>query len=250
MDIEVIMFDWGGTLARVAYQEAAYERGASRAAAVVAPDADAAAIHRLIQSVLTAEIKASQDPLHREAELCDLLTEWSARQGGSVDQERIADAVGAVGESWVGALEPFPGTSEALQQLRDDGCRLGLVSNCIIPQAYCVRELQRTGVADLMDFIVTSSEVGYRKPAREIYEYAVEQAFPDVRPEDLSGVLFVGDSPALDVIAPAGLGMKTALVTCQEGIWSREDYNRAQPDLCIDAVSELPACLERSRGQQ
>jgi FMN phosphatase YigB (HAD superfamily) len=245
MDIDVIMFDWGRTLARVVHQEAAYQRGAARAAAIVAPDADAAAIDRLIQSVLKAEMEASQDPLHREADLSTLLAEWVARQGGSVDRGRIAEAVQAVGESWVGALEPFPGTRQALQQLRDEGYRLGLVSNCIIPLTYSVRELQRTGAADLMDFVVISSQVGYRKPAPQIYERAVDEAFPNGRPSELSRVLFVGDSPALDVIEPARLGMKTALVTCRDGIWSREDYARARPDLRIDAVSELPVCLER-----
>lgn len=243
MDIDVIMFDWGGTLARVAYQEAAYQRGATRAAAVVAPNADAAAIDRWIQSVITAEIKAMQDPQHREVDLAALLTEWVVQQNGSDEKDRIAEAVRAVGESWIGALDPFPRMPEALQQLHDRGCRMGLVSNCIIPREYCLRELERHGVGDLLDFVVTSAQVGYRKPASRIYEQAIRQAFPDGRPDDLSRVLFVGDSPALDIIEPAKLGMKTALVTCKEDIWSQEDYARAKPDLRIDAVSELPPIL-------
>jgi putative hydrolase of the HAD superfamily len=132
---------------------------------------------------------------------------------------------------------------QALTELRGRGFRLGLVSNVWIPPGFCRLELQREGFGELLDFAVFSSEVGFRKPSPVIYEAGLRAAFPAGRPRNLSGVLFVGDSPSCDVIAPARLGMKTVLVECVPGIWPEMDHAAARPDLRVKAVAELPAAL-------
>ncbi|HSW45288.1 MAG TPA: HAD hydrolase-like protein, partial [Phycisphaerae bacterium] len=57
-------------------------------------------------------------------------------------------------------------------------------------------------------------------------------------------VLFVGDSPLLDVAAPAAMGMKTALVDSKPGFWPAKDLVSASPDLHLETVADLPALLE------
>ena len=63
-------------------------------------------------------------------------------------------------------------------------------------------------MAERVDAIVFSSEVGLRKPAPRIYQAALERL--GVEPAD---ALFVGDRVREDVQGPAALGMRTCLVT-------------------------------------
>jgi putative hydrolase of the HAD superfamily len=242
---DVILFDWGGTLARVARQAERFALGAAQASRILCTSASTTAIQRLGIAILEAETQAAADPQHREADLSLVLAEWAARLAGSVTPEQLAAARDALGLQWVGSLDVFPGVLEALAELKRRGYRMGLVSNCTVPREYCLKELDRQGLAALMDFTIVSSAVGYRKPSPVIYDAAVREAFPNGQRPDLSRVLFVGDSPALDVIAPAAMGMKTALVGGPPSLWPEEDYARARPDLRVDSVTELPAHLAR-----
>lgn len=246
MSIELIIFDWGGTLAEVARQPEALHRGACAVGRVLTGMADETVAAELAARALNAEAAAAADPEHREVNLRELLAEWARDRGlGEANGDRIDAAVRAIGEHWVGgALEPIPGALEALGLLRQRGYRLGLLSNCSIPPDFCQQELARQGFAAMMDFAVYSSAVGYRKPSRSIYDAALEAAFPAGRPAELSGVLFVGDSPSCDVTGPAKLGMKTVMVSAKPGLWSDADYVNARPDLRLATVADLPAAIE------
>jgi HAD superfamily hydrolase (TIGR01549 family) len=243
--LEVILFDWGGTLARVAAQAERFAIGAAQASRILCASASPAAVQRLGLAILEAETRAAADPRHREADLNVVLAEWAAGLNSSVSPEQLAAARDVLGLQWVGSLEVFPGVLDAVAELKRRGYRIGLVSNCTVPREYCLKELDRQGLAELLDFTIFSSAVGYRKPSPVIYQAAVKEAFPNGRPPDLSHALFVGDSPALDVIAPAEMGMMTALVGGPPSLWPEDDYVRARPDLRIDSVTELPALLDR-----
>lgn len=247
MDIDVILFDWGGTLAHVARQEELFRRGATQAGLVASGGTATDGVRELIALVQRAEEEAARDPELREADLVKLVGGWAARRlGGAPRPERVAEALETMGRAWIGALDPFPGAVEAVRTLRERGYRMGLVSNCMVPPSFAGQELERHGFRAYLDFAIFSSGVGYRKPSPVIYEAALAEAYPDGRPEDLSRVLFVGDSPAFDVMAPAAMGMKTALVRSEPGAWPAEDYARAKPDLTLDAVAELPGWLAPS----
>ena len=237
---DVIFFDWGGTLANVVRQTESMLRGATVAAEILIHSRDPADIESLGSAVVTAESQAGRDPQHREVDLHQLLTDWLQRRGISTADGLIDQAIDAVGDSWIGSLDAYPGTVTALATLQQQGVRMGLVSNVILPRRFCLRELERLAFAPYFDFVVTSSEVGYRKPAPQVYTAALKAAFGERTPGDLSRALFVGDSPAFDIIEPAKLGMKTAQVTTAPGIWPRDDHERARPDYRIDAVAELP----------
>ncbi|GMU22882.1 MAG: hypothetical protein AMXMBFR13_29660 [Phycisphaerae bacterium] len=245
MKIETILFDWGGTLAQVVRQEEALRMGARCAVERLGRPADQGALDDLLHRVLTMEADAAAHPELREADLSAVLSGWAQAQTEQVPQDWLPTAVSAIERAWIGALDPLPGALEAVRELRSRGHRMGLVSNCMLPPACCRQELTRQGFDVLLDFAVFSSAVGYRKPSPLIYEAALREVFPDGRPADLSRVLFVGDSPMFDVVAPARMGMRTALVKCQRGIWPAADYEQARPDLKIEAVAELPARLHQ-----
>jgi FMN phosphatase YigB (HAD superfamily) len=243
MHVETILFDWGGTLVRVSRQTEALRTGALEATRILTGTPDGEACARLVDTFIGAEAKAATDPERREVDTWQIVARWASSLDEQADVYRVTAAGHALGRAWIGSLDVLPGAMEAVERLRKDGYRLGLVSNCSAPPAYCHQELARQGFGQLLDLAVFSSSVGFRKPSQRIYDRAIEQAYPVSRPPDLSRVLFVGDSPAFDVIAPAQLGMRTVLVSCETGVWPEADYARCQPDLHVDAVSELPAAL-------
>lgn len=243
MQIDVILFDWGGTLAEVRTQAEAFLTGAAKAGRILCGQAVDQDVQRLGRAIISAEATAAADPGHREADLTAVLADWAMIINPNFTREQLAAARDALGMQWIGSLEPVPGAIEAVRELHERGLRIGLVSNCSVPVEYCRKELARQGFAGMMDFAVFSSDVGYRKPSRVIYETALERAFPGGEERDASRVLFVGDSPAFDVIAPAAMGMRTALVASPSGFWPDEDHARAKPDLRLESVAELPAML-------
>jgi putative hydrolase of the HAD superfamily len=92
----------------------------------------------------------------------------------------------------------------ALPGLREDGCRLVVVSNWDLSLH---EVLERVGLASLLDGILTSAEVGARKPDVAIFERALRMAgVPAVE------ALHVGDSVAEDVAGARAAGIEPVLV--------------------------------------
>lgn len=243
MYIEVILFDWGGTLVEVTRQAEALRKGILTAGVIQDDATGSTTADRLLRAFHEADTRAGRCPPWAEYDMGPVVADWLAAMNHNTGADRLAAICKALGEAWVGSLDPFPGALDTVEHLKSSGYRLGLVSNCSIPPNYCRQELDRQGFGRFLDFAVFSSGVGFRKPSPTIYQEAIRQAFPDGQTDDLSKVLFVGDSPAYDVTAPAAMGMKTALVRCRQGLWPTADYAIAKPDLRIDAVAELPDLL-------
>jgi FMN phosphatase YigB (HAD superfamily) len=88
---------------------------------------------------------------------------------------------------YLGALvfEPLAGTVDALRGLRSRGLALAVVSNWDVSLG---DELDRLGLASLVDVIVTSAGAGAEKPDRAIFHAALERL--DVAP---GRALHIGD---------------------------------------------------------
>ena len=125
-----------------------------------------------------------------------------------------------------------PEMKQALTALRGLGVRLGCVSNAFMGAATLQRIMVEKGLGEHLELIVSSCELGYRKPHPSIYEAALTAM--GVRPEE---TLFVGDRLDADVAGPAALGMRTVL-TLQ---YRQEDHTTApvRPDAVIYHLSEL-----------
>ncbi len=240
--IDVILLDWGGTLARVATQDEAWLRGARAVCDVLArhgftcPDAS----DRLIRMVHEAEIRAQHDPSHVEVDVNDLFAEWATACGWPRPGDAVRDeAVHAFGENWIGCLHVYPWTTDTLAALHTRGYRLGVASNCWTPSRYVHAELDRHGFRPFVHGVTLSCEVGYRKPARVLYETALRAAVGNGALPPPERVLFVGDSPIPDIAGPAAMGMKTALVRNDESPCPREEFEQVSPDLRLDTVTDL-----------
>jgi putative hydrolase of the HAD superfamily len=90
----------------------------------------------------------------------------------------------------------FPDAAPALGALRAAGTRLVVVSNWDVSLH---EVLSRVGLMPLLDDVVTSAEVGGRKPAREIFERAgpARLHVGDSVDEDVAGARAAGIEPVL-----------------------------------------------------
>ena len=107
----------------------------------------------------------------------------------------------------------YPDTIPTLAALRRRGYRLGLVSNMPwgCPSAPWLAELQRLGLAEWFEAIVFCTDVGWRKPAAQPFQAALERLGLAA-----AECLFVGDDPRWDLAGPQALGMP-AVVLDREG---------------------------------
>jgi len=93
----------------------------------------------------------------------------------------------------------------ALRDLRNAGWSLGIATNGMVDNQ--VGKIRSTGLSELVDGWVVSSEIGVRKPDPKIFhELARRVGVP------LAGWM-IGDSLEMDVAGGAGAGLKTAWIS-------------------------------------
>jgi FMN phosphatase YigB (HAD superfamily) len=109
-------------------------------------------------------------------------------------------------------VELFPHADELFQTLRHHGLRCAIVSNTVWrDQAAYWKDFTALGVATLIDAVVTSVDLGYRKPHRAIFEAgaaAVGAALADC--------IVIGNSETLDVRPAKALGCPVVRVALEE----------------------------------
>jgi putative hydrolase of the HAD superfamily len=131
-----------------------------------------------------------------------------------------------------------PDTRPTLVALRERGLKLGVVSNTAWPAVVHDLDLSRYDLLDLLDCRIYSCEIGWEKPAPQIFRAALDcMGLPP------SDVAFVGDFLRYDVAGAQGVAMK--------GIWKRvegrppeADDHSVVPDATVTRISEVPVALE------
>ncbi len=103
----------------------------------------------------------------------------------------------------------YDDTLPVLRELRLRGIKTAIVSNTPwgSPAAPWREELARLGLSGLVDTAVFCTDVGWRKPARQIFDFALERLH--AAPQES---LFVGDHPVWDVAGARGAGMDAVLI--------------------------------------
>ncbi|MBX6770771.1 MAG: HAD-IA family hydrolase [Chloroflexi bacterium] len=124
----------------------------------------------------------------------------------------------------------YPATLPTLQDLRQRGYVLGLVSDCTSLMGRPIPE--QLGIASLFDAMALSYEVGYAKPHPRIYQTVLEAV--DVPPERC---LYVGDGDSDELNGARALGMTTVRID-QEGSFARVG-TPAPSDFVIVGLDEL-----------
>jgi putative hydrolase of the HAD superfamily len=122
----------------------------------------------------------------------------------------------------------FEDVVPVLERLRDDGLRLGIISNF---EEWLERLLDHLGVSTYFDVRVISGVEGMEKPDPRIFELAMSRAGVEA---DAS--VYVGDNPRFDIDPAAALGMLPVLI----------DRRERFPDAAgarITSLHELPSLL-------
>ena len=110
----------------------------------------------------------------------------------------------------------YPDAAPALVQLRQCGLPVGLLTDVPygMPTEFVKSDLTRAGLADFFDALVTSVDVGYRKP--EVAGFLKLSEKLRVRPKEL---LYIGNEPK-DIQGAKAAGAQSALI----------DRDNASPD--------------------
>ncbi|MGZ4400976.1 MAG: HAD family hydrolase [Gaiellaceae bacterium] len=232
--IEAVLFDLGDTLFPVFWSDerlvAATARGLEALAAredLPAPEA--------IDGMMRVEALPLLDPAREDEIELELAVGRSfARLGCALSPAEVAAYYDAF-HAYAITFRRVPGAVlRMLDGLREQGLRLGIVSNNATPA-----RLARAEVGpDLMprfEAIVFSSETGKRKPHPLIYRTACERL--GVEP---AACFFVGDRVREDVLGPAAIGMSSALACWFRSEPSEDHVMRAErPGHVLRMVDEL-----------
>ena len=133
----------------------------------------------------------------------DRVSETFARLGKFPDFDAYFDALFsyfANPDHWIADLEAAP----MLQRLRNDGLKLGVISNF---DYRVYRILDGLDLTRFFDSITISSEAGYAKPRREVYDAALARAGMTAHE-----AMHIGDSEHLDFVPAAAIGMAAMLI--------------------------------------
>ncbi|MFE2412305.1 HAD-IA family hydrolase [Kitasatospora sp. NPDC059408] len=130
------------------------------------------------------------------------------------------------------SVTPFPGVIEALTTVREAGRQVVVVTNggAQIQRA----KLKASGIADVVDDVCISEEIGARKPDRRIFEAAAASVGRDLS----RGGWMIGDNAELDVVGGRDAGLRTIWIS-----HGRPWAGGAEPDFiaqtAVDALAHV-----------
>jgi FMN phosphatase YigB (HAD superfamily) len=132
---------------------------------------------------------------------------------------------------------PLPHAIELVRQLHADGLTLVVVSNTVFRDAHSYgQDFADFGLADCLSGIVTSFDVGWRKPHPAIFAAALDAL--DTLDIKADRAAIVGNSETSDIIPAADLGLRTIRVAIEE---PAPEQSRA--DAVVTSLSDVPAAI-------
>lgn len=151
--------------------------------------------------------------------------------------ERVVDDIRPLSEH---TIRPFPETVATIEDLARAGFDLAIVSNTFLSTESDLRTALRSmGIEDHFGAVVTSHDVGHRKPRPEIFRRALQLLdCPTGR------ALMVGDDLDADIRGATALGISAVFVD------RRPDEvipPGIAPDHRITSLAELPAIVSDGR---
>jgi putative hydrolase of the HAD superfamily len=192
--IDAVLFDWNNTLVKFEWDDELVEAG-----------------HRAGLG--------HDDP--------DFTTRWREMMlGGDGNHRRYADILRELGvphpdafidaehEVWRPAHSVLASAQALLEALRSRGIKTGLVANSWPDPGRVLRkDAELFGLAERLDVLVFSEEVGLRKPEPEIFLHACRQLEVET-----AVTMYVGDNLVTDVQGASDVGMTTV-----QALWFRAD---------------------------
>jgi len=235
--IEAVIFDWGGTLAPwVAMDHLAGWRGY---ADVLYPG-DPASAEQVAAALLAAENarwNLVRDE-HRAFRLAQVIADADAALTG-VGGPEVAyrqDALAVFREGWIPASYTRPEAASMLDELRERGLALGVLSSTGWPGQWHEEFLRRDGVLELFDGCVWSSDLDWTKPHPE----AFAAAMASVGVADPARCVYVGDRIYDDIYGAKRFGMRAVFVPHSVIPAEQLVPVDVEPDAVLDTLTDLP----------
>jgi HAD superfamily hydrolase (TIGR01549 family) len=204
--IHAVLFDYGLTLVTFSYPRAELLDVLDRVRPWLGPDApDAETLMRTVVEPLEEDLAGFSED---EVDYMTFYENAWRRAGLEVPRSTLWEILDLEQLCWDRALQVADDAHSTLDALRARGLKTAVASNAPFPPEMMHRQVRHHGIAERVDAVVFSSEVGRRKPAPELYRAALERL--EVEPGE---ALYVGDRLVEDYKGPRRLGMRALLCT-------------------------------------
>jgi putative hydrolase of the HAD superfamily len=229
VDLDAVIFDWGGTLTR--WHDIDFHAESLALAAAVTttghdPDASRAALHDA-GAVVWGRSRDHQ----QSATIADLF------DVAGLDHDPAM--LTAYRDFWEPHTYTDPDVRPLFERLKADGLRLGVLSNTIWPRAWHVAIFERDGVYDLLDGDVYTSEIPWTKPSPLAFRAAMDAVGVD----DPARCVYVGDRLFDDVWGAHQAGMWAVHIPLSDIPAAQVGHTEGTPDAVVSALAELPDAL-------
>jgi len=226
VDLDAVIFDWGGTLTR--WHDIDFHAESLALAAAVTttghdPDAARAALHEA-GNVIWGRSRVHQ----QSATITDLFDE------AGLDHDPAL--LTAYRDFWEPHTYTDPEARPTFERLRAADVRIGVLSNTIWPRAWHVEFFERDGVYDLIDGDVYTSEIPWTKPSPLAFAAAMEAL--GVR--DPSRCVYVGDRLYDDVWGAQQAGMRAVHIPLSTIPSAQVGHTEGTPDAVAHALADIP----------
>jgi HAD superfamily hydrolase (TIGR01509 family) len=233
-DIDAVLFDYGQTLVTFEYPKAELLEviGNFRPTIEETIGAPSPPAEDILEQVFLPLEAYVSSPSEDEVDWLEVAAMSWARAGLALPAGLLYEIVDAEQMCWDRIVKVDANAAPVLTFLRERGIMLAICSNAPFPPEMMRRQVESNGIAALTDAVVFSSMVGRRKPAREMYQAALDGV--GVEPER---VLFIGNRVREDYEGPRSLGMRAVLCTAH-------NHEPAPSGIeTIASLSELPEVL-------
>lgn len=209
-DVDAVLFDYGNTLVTFTYPRdellAVIERFRPKIEA--ATGAPAPAAEEVMNAVLLPLESVVENPGQVEVSYLDIYADAWRAAGIRLPPGLQYEILDAEQQVWDDVAVVDPDAREVLHWLRDSGIKRAVCSNAPFPPEMMLRQVEKNGIAGLVDAVVFSSQLGLRKPAPDVYLSTLQRIGVDA-----SKAFFVGDRVREDHAGPVAVGMRAVICT-------------------------------------
>lgn len=233
MNLQAVIFDWGGTLTRW-HDVDFHAESLALAQAVVNAHHDPAEI--------TARLHAAGDTIwgrSRDHQQSSTVADLFDEAGLDHDPELLS----AYYEFWEPHTFTDPEAGPMFEELRADGLRVGVLSNTIWPREWHEGFFERDGVRHLIDGDVYTSEIPWTKPS----ELAFRAAMEAVGVSDPARCVYVGDRLFDDVWGAQNAGLRAIHIPLSTIPPAQVGHTEGEPDAVVHALAEVPGVVRAWR---
>jgi putative hydrolase of the HAD superfamily len=238
--LKAVLFDWGGTLMQDEWSDEIALEGHAAGLTAIARDGlpTAEALTRYLSDHEAELFPGGED----EIDIAAVMSRSFREQGVDLEDDDLRLFLQTAHDVWASYYSLAASTHALLESLRNRGLKLALVSNTASPEWLLRPVLERQGIAQRVDAIVLSSEVGKRKPHPAIFDRALAEL--NVQAGE---ALFVGDRLDADVFGAARVGMRTV-----QALWFRADDTavEAEPDFQAFTQMDVLNAADRLAGSR